>query len=197
MVLVRLGFWTWDSQTMVPQGCRQASITVDPVALLKREHGMILDQLTMIETAMSPRSGGSGVATGTDRVTLRELLQFFTGPVDVHFRREEVLVEDLQRILGRKVEDQEQFKSFLDEHRMLKADATAVMRKLKRKRADGRDSAASKKLGGLRTLNAELRGLIGRYRGHISCEERVLFVLAEMRLTAEQKRRTSRRMLQV
>jgi hemerythrin-like domain-containing protein len=182
---------------MVPQGCRQASIAVDPVALLRREHGMILDQLAMIETAMSPRSGGSGVAKGTDRGTLRELLQFFTGPVDVHFRREEVLVEDLQRILGRKGEDQEQFKSFLDEHRMLKADTAAVMRKLKRKRADGRDSAALKNLGGLRTLNAELRGLIGRYRGHISCEERMLFVLAEMRLTAEQKRRISRRMLQV
>ena len=182
---------------MVPQGCMQASITVDPVALLTREHGMILEQLAMIETAMSPRSVGSGVATGTDRGTLRELLQFFTGPVDVHFRREEVLVADLQRILGRKQEDQEQFQSFLDEHRMLKADATAVMRKLKRKRADGRDSAGLKKLGGLRTLNAELRGLISRYRGHISCEERMLFVLAEMRLTAEQKRRISRRMLQV
>jgi len=182
---------------MVPQRCRQASLTVDPVALLKREHEMILDQLAMIETAMSPRSVGSGVAKGTDRGTLRELLQFFTGPVEVHFRREEVLVADLQRVLGRKQEDQGQFNSYLDEHRMLKADATAVMRKLKRKRADGRDSAALKSLGGLRTLNAELRGLISRYRGHISCEERVLFVLAEMRLTAEQKRRISRRMLQV
>jgi hemerythrin-like domain-containing protein len=182
---------------MVPQGCRQTSITVDPVALLTREHGMILEQLAMIETAMSPRSVGSGVAKGTDRGTLRELLQFFTGPVDVHFRREEVLVADLQRILGRKQEDQEQFQSFLDEHRMLKADATAVMRKLKRKRADGRESAALKNLGGLRALNAEIRALIRRYRGHISCEERVLFVLAEMRLTAGQKRRISRRMLQV
>lgn len=182
---------------MVPKGCKQGGITVDPVALLKREHSMILDQLAMIETAMNPRSVWSGVAKGTDRGTLRELLQFFTGPVEVHFRREEVLVADLQRILGRKQEDQEQFKSFLDEHRMLKADAASAMRKLTRKRADGRDSAALNSLGGLRTLNAELRGLISRYRGHISCEERMLFVLAEMRLTAEQKRRISRRMLQV
>jgi len=158
---------------------------------------MILDQLAMIETAMSPRSAGSGVPNGTDRGTLRELLQFFTGPVEVHFRREEVLVADLQRILWRKQEDQEQFKSFLDEHRMLKADAASVMRQLTRKRADGRDPAPLKGLGGLRTLNAELRGLISRYRKHISCEERMLFVLAEMRLTAEQKRRISRRMLQV
>lgn len=182
---------------MVPQGCKPASITVDPVALLKREHGMILDQLAMIETAMTPRSVRSEVAKGTDRGTLRELLQFFTGPVEVHFKREEVLVVDLQRILGRKPEEQEQFQSFLDEHRTLRADATAVMRKLRRKRADGRDSAGVKKLGGLRTLNAALRALIRRYRGHISCEERMLFVLAEMRLTAGQKRRISRRMLQV
>lgn len=182
---------------MVPQGCKPASITIDPVALLKREHEMILDQLAMIETAMSPRSVGSGEAKGTDRGTLRELLQFFTGPVEVHFKREEVLVVDLQRILGRKQEEQEQFQSFLDEHRTLKTDATAVMRKLRRKRAAGRNSAAVKNLGGLRTLNAELRALIRRYREHISCEERMLFVLAEMRLTAGQKRQISRRMLQV
>ncbi len=158
---------------------------------------MILDQLAMIETAMSPCSAGNGVAKGTDRSTVRELLQFFTGRVEVHFRREEMLIADLQRILGRKQEKQEQFQSFMDEHRMLKADATAVMRKLRRKRADDRDSAVAKNRGGLRTLNAELRALIRRYRGHISCEERMLFVLAEMRLNAEQKRRISRRMLQV
>lgn len=158
---------------------------------------MILDRLAMIETAMSPRAVGRSPAKGTDRATLRELLQFFTGPVDVHFAREEVLVGNLQRVLGRKQEGQEQFQSFLDEHRTLKADAAAVMKKLGRKRADGPDSAAVKTLGGLRTVNAEIHALIRRYREHIACEERVLFVLAEMRLTAEQKRRISRCMLQV
>lgn len=182
---------------MVSPECRRTSITVDPVALLKREHRKILDQLAMIETAMSPRSVGGGEARGTDRETLLELLQFFTGPVDVHFKREAVLVGDLQRILGRKQEKQEQFQSFLDEHRILKAEATAVMRTLRRKRADGRNPAALQGLGGVRTLNTELRALIRRYRGHISSEERLLFVLAEMRLTAEQKRRISRRMLEV
>ena len=158
---------------------------------------MILDRLAMVETAMSPRSSGSGTVKGTNRETLRELLEFFTGPVDVHFKREAMLVGDLRRILGRKQEEQEQFQSFLDEHRLLKADATAVMRKLKRKRADGRDLAVSGDPGGLGTLNAALRALIRRYRGHISCEERMLYVLAEMRLTTQQKRRISRRMLQV
>ena len=73
---------------------------------------MILDQLAMVETARSPRVAGSGVAKGADRSTLRELLQFFTSRVGVHFRREEVLIATLQRILGRKQERQEQFQSF-------------------------------------------------------------------------------------
>ena len=182
---------------MVPQASRRTSLTIDPVALLKREHGLILDQLAMIEAAMGSRAVGRGTAKETDRTTLRELFQFFTGPVEVHFKREEVLVGDLQRVLGRKQEGQKQFQSFLDDHRMLKADAASVMRKLGGRRADGPDSAAVKTLGGLRTVNAEIRALILRYREHIACEERLLFVLAEMRLTAVQKRRISRCILQV
>ena len=61
-MLARSSFCTGDSRTMAPQGHRQTGLTVDPFALLKREHDMILDQLAMIETAMSPRSAGSGVA---------------------------------------------------------------------------------------------------------------------------------------
>lgn len=151
----------------------------------------------MIEMAMSPRSVGRGMAKGTDRATMLELLQFFTGPVEVHFKREEVLVGKLQRLLSRKQEGHEQFQSFLDEHQMLKADAAAVMRELGRKRADSQDSAAVTTLSGLRTVNVKIHELIRRYREHIACEERLLFVLAEMRLTAEQKRRISRCMLQV
>ena len=158
---------------------------------------MILERLAMVETAMSPRSSGSGAVRGTNRDTLRELLEFFTGPVEVHFRREAMLVGDLRRILGRKQEEQEQFQRFLDEHRALKADAAAVMRQLVNKRTDGQDAAASKAFGGLRTLTGELHALIRRYRGQIACEERLLFALAEMRLSAEQRRRISRRMLQV
>lgn len=182
---------------MVPQGRRRTGFAVDPVALLKREHEMILDQLAMIETAMGPRSAGSGASKEPDRSTLRELLQFFTSRVGVHFKREAVLIAALRRILARTQEGREEFQSFLDEHRMLKADATVVMRKLGRKRADGRESAVEGNHAGLRTLNTELRTLIRRYRGHISCEERILFVLAEMRLNAEQKRRISHRILQV
>lgn len=158
---------------------------------------MILDRLVMVETAMSPRSVRSGAVKRTNRDTLRELLEFFTGPVDVHFTREAMLVGSLRRILGRKQDEQEQFQSFLDEHRALKADATAVLRQLARKPADGQDAAESTACDGLRTLTGELYSLIRRYRELIACEERLLFALAEMRLTAEQRRRISRRMLQV
>jgi hypothetical protein len=60
------------------------------------------------------------------------------------------------------------------------------MRQLAKKRTDGQDAAASKAFGGLRTLTGELHALIRRYREQIACEERLLFALAEMRLTAEQ-----------
>ena len=182
---------------MVSQGSRRMSLPVDPVALLEREHRMILDRLAMVETAMSARNVRNGTVKRTNRDTLRELLEFFTGPVDVHFNREEMLVSELRRILGRTQEEQEQFQSFLDEHRALKADATAVMKQLEKSRADGQDEAVSKAFGGLRTLTGELHALIRRYREQIACEERLLFALAEMRLTAEQRRRISRQMLQV
>ncbi len=158
---------------------------------------MILDRLAMVETAMSPCSSGSGTVKRTNRETLRDLLEFFTGPVEVHFKREEMLVDDLRRVLGRRQEEKDQFQSFLEDHRALKADATAVMKQLARKRTDGQDVAGPKACGGLRTLTEDLHALIRRYRELIACEERLLFALAEMRLTDEQRRRISRRMLQV
>lgn len=182
---------------MVSHGSKPTRIAVDPVALLKREHRMILDRLAMVEAAMSSCSVGSGPVKRTNRDTLRELLEFFIGPVDVHFKREAMLVDDLRRLLGRKQEDQEPFQTFLAEHQSLKADATAVMRQLERKRTDGREAATSTVCGKSRMPTGELQALIRRYREQIACEERLLFALAEMRLTAEQRRRISRRMLQV
>lgn len=158
---------------------------------------MILDRLAMVETAMSTCSVGIGTMKRANRETLRELLEFFIGPVEVHFTREELLEGDLRRILSRTQGEQEQFQSFVNEHRALKADATAVMRQLGKQRDDGQDAAASKACGGLRALTGELHALIRRYREQIACEERLLFALAEMRLTAEHRRRISRRMLQV
>ncbi len=182
---------------MVSQGSRRTELAVDPLALLKREHQMILDQLDMVEAAMSPRSLGGGAVKRTNRDTLRELLEFFTGPVDVHFKREAMLVGEVRRVLERKEEEPESFQSFLDEHRALTADATAVMRLLAGKRTGAHGAAAMRTVGGRLTVSGKLRALIRRYREQIACEERLLFPLAEMRLTAEQRRRISRRMLQV
>ena len=182
---------------MVSQASRPTRVTVDPVALLKREHRMILDRLVMVETAMSSCLAGSGAVTRANRDTLRELLEFFSGPVDVHFTREAMLVGSLRRILGREQEAPEQFQGFLDEHRALKADAAAVMSLLAGKRAGGLDATASTSFRGWRTLTGQLDAMIRRYREQIASEERLLFALAEMRLSAEQRRRISRRMLQV
>ena len=159
---------------------------------------MILEQLIMIETTIGPRSSRGSVLTKANRSTLRELIKFFTHRVGVHFKREAMLITALRRILGRKPEEQNQFQSLLDEHRMLKADASAVMKKLNAQgKEENGDSLLPERDGGCRTLAVELRTFVRRYRGHLSCEERILFVLADMRLTAEQKRRISRRMLQV
>ena len=156
---------------------------------------MILDRLVMVETAMNSGSVRSGAVQRANRETLQELLEFFTGPVEVHFTREAMLVNGLRRILGRKQEEREQFQSFLDEHQGLKADATALLRQLEGR--DAQTASASSAGRGLRALTGELHALIRRYRDLIACEERLLFTLAEMRLTAEQRRRISRRMLQV
>ena len=117
-------------RNMVPQGSRRTSLVVDPLALLKREHQMILERLAMIEAAMSSCSSGSGTVKRTNRETLRDLLEFFIGPVDVHFKREEMLVGDLRRILGREQEAKGAVPALLEEHRALKAVATAVMQQL-------------------------------------------------------------------
>ncbi len=81
---------------MVSPDNTRTRIVVDPVALLKREHRMILDRLMMVETAMSSCSVGNDSATQTNRETLHELLEFFTGPVDVHFTREAMLAGSLR-----------------------------------------------------------------------------------------------------
>lgn len=175
-----------------------SKFSVDPVALLQREHAVILEQLVMIETTIGPRTRGRAVLTETNQNTLRELLRFFTRRVSIHFKREEMLITALRRIFSRKPAEQNQFQSLLDEHRMLKTDAAAVMKKLNAQgKEENGDALLPERNGGCRTLEAALRTFARRYRGHLSCEERILFVLADMRLTAEQKQRISRRMLQV
>jgi hemerythrin-like domain-containing protein len=161
---------------------------VDPLALLRREHEQILDQLRMLETTVGVRRAGSG-ADEQRRITLRELLGFFTKRVGVHFKRESVLISALAKVLGRSPDECGWLDNLEMEHRVLKADAAGIARhvstrKTGRAKTDGVDSSG-------------IRAFIQRYRSHLASEERILFLLAERRLTAEQRRQTGRRMLEV
>lgn len=169
-------------------------MAIDPVALLKREHEMILDQLRMIETIIGPRGAASrGARADTlpkpDRDTLRQLFRFFTNRVGVHFKREAVLIAALSGALRRKREERKQFDGLAEEHRALRSDAAGIAKKLNGKAASASSADGADPFG--------IRSFVRQYRGHLSCEERILFVLAEMRLTAEQKQRVSHRMLQM
>lgn len=175
---------------------RQTDRRIDPFALLKREHEVIQEQLRMIESIIDSHGSGprvtrtrNGVMTEPDRHTLREILRFFTGQVGVHFKREAVLVSVLNHVPGRKRDEYERFKSLLIEHRALKADAAGIAKALTRENVYRSDPAAADPFG--------LRAFIRHFRGHLSYEERIFFVLAERRLTVEQKQQVSYHMLQV
>jgi hemerythrin-like domain-containing protein len=162
---------------------------VDPVALLKREHEMILEQLHMIEATIGRKSRQGCALLEPGRSTLCELFRFFTGRVGVHYKREATLISALSRVVGRKNGEREQFESLLCEHRTMKADAAGIMKQLVKHTASPSYADGADPLG--------IRSFVKRFRNHIACEERILFVLADMRLAPEQKQRVSHRMLQV
>jgi hemerythrin-like domain-containing protein len=148
----------------------------------------------MLETVTSPvvadvRRAGMRVLAKPERKTLRELLRFFTGRVGVHFKREAVLITALRRVIGRGHAERNEFENLLFEHRVLKADAAAIAKKLGSTSPSVAEGNGNDPYG--------IRPFIRHYRGHISCEERILFVLAQMRLTPGQRQRISQRMLQV
>ncbi|MEW6544844.1 MAG: hemerythrin domain-containing protein [Nitrospirota bacterium] len=183
-------------QKWVPahRGNGRTGLLLDPIALLTREHEMIREQLRMIEAIVGPRganphgSGMHGLAE-SDRDTLRQLFRFFTSRVGVHFKRESLLIAALTRTRGQKRGEREQFDTLLLEHRALKAGAAGILRKLNQKPAHAADDGGADPFG--------ILTFVKRYRGHLACEERILYVLAEMRLTAQQKQWISQRMLHV
>ncbi len=196
------------------RGYSRSGALVDPVALLKREHKGIRDQLDMIEAVIGPRRDWGHAReyvkamwmmlqqerpatigrTGStmDRDTLRELFRFFTGPVGVHFAREEVLIRTLGRTLTQRREEWKQLENILLEHRVLKTDARGILKRLTRKTAGAAGENGTDLFG--------ISSFVQRYRELIAFEEHilyVLYVLAEMRLTADQKLRLGQRMLQI
>ena len=148
-----------------------------------------MKQLRMIEETIGPQPGRAEPLAKPDRDTLRQFLRFFTGRVGVHYKREEALIRVLGRLLGHKREEGEQLQHLLVEHRAMKSDAARIAKTLKGRAGDEPCANGSDPLG--------LRTFVRQCRAHISCEERVLFLLAEMRLTSEQKTRISHRMLQM
>lgn len=162
---------------------------VDPVALLKREHEMILMQLDMIEVTIGPNGKIGTALQEPGRSTLCELFRFFTGRVGVHYKREATLISALGRIVGRQQGERERFQSLVREHRAMKADATGIVKRLSKSTASHFGTGGADPLG--------IRSFVKRFRNQIAWEERILFILADMRLTAEQKFNVSHRMLQV
>jgi hypothetical protein len=152
---------------------------------------MILNHLGMIEAVLGAGSGRPHTLPARsldrpERGTLRELFRFFTSRVGVHFKREAVLIRAVGRTLGRGREAHDQFDHLLAEHRVLKADASRILMKLK--------------AGGVSRPSADpygIRAFVTHYRGHLACEERILYVLAGTRLSVEHKHRVACRMLQV
>ncbi|TAJ26781.1 MAG: hemerythrin domain-containing protein [Nitrospirae bacterium] len=165
------------------------SMVPDPLHLLKREHEVMLDHLRMIETTIAPRTTRSRVTAEPDRRTLCELFRFFTDRVSIHFSREAVLMVALSRSFGQEQTARKRFEGLRREHRELRADAAGIMKAL-----NGKSSGASGVAG---TDPFRIRSFIQRYRTHLAYEERILFVLAELRLTVEQRLRISHRMLQM
>ncbi len=166
---------------------------VDPVALLKRKHKMIRDQIEMVEAVIGSRRGRRRLASGRARSqpdldTLRELFRFFTDRVRVHFAREKVLITALSRTLGRGREERKPLENMLHEHHALRTEAAGIFKRL------GRTSARAAQ----NTVDvSEIRSFVRHYREQIACEEHVLYVLAELRLSPKERQRVGSRMLEL
>lgn len=166
---------------------------VDPVALLKREHKVIRDQIEMIEAVLGlcrgrTRTAGGRARSQPDRDTLRELFRFFTGRVRVHFTREKVLIKALGRTLARGREERKPLEDILLEHHALRSEAAGIFKRLSRKSASAAQNAVDL---------SKIRSFVQHYREQIAYEEHILYVLAELRLSPEERQRVSSRMLQV
>lgn len=162
---------------------------IDPIALLVREHAVIHDRLRLMERAIGSSSGSTAPQSSPDQEVLRDLLEFFTARVQVHFRREAVLTGALARSRKRTASEQQHFEALLGEYRALRAQGAHVTKQLVKH---------------LRRMPEELESdgravvaLIRQYRDHIRWQESVLFPLAVRRLSRREKMAVGQRMLQV
>lgn len=159
---------------------------VDPLELLKREHEMILGQLSKLEDEARGEAGGG--AEGRRR--LRAVLRFFTKTIGIHFKREAILFSAMARAMGA---EGYAFRAVACEHHALKEGASSLSRALRlggRRLTGGSDA-------GSRDFRRKVKAFTGLYRWHIAYEERVLFVTSAMHLGEFEKGRIAGRMLEV
>lgn len=182
-----------ENSTRLPSGRRLAT-KIDPIALLKREHEIILDQLCSIDGMIGPGPEEVSLAAGRllagpARTDLQELLGFFADRVEVHFEREEILIEALARKLRSKQDKRERLEEVIREHRFLQAEATRIVHLLGNSHGESAPSGEADL--------APIRSFVRHFGWHLCWEEHRLFALAEARLTTNQKCQVGCRMLQV
>lgn len=145
--------------------------TNDPVCLLKSEHVVLLGQLRLLERAEE---------TGEETVAvLRTLIRDSA----VHFRREVLLFRALGPKLG---SGGRSLCPLTDEHRALRRNAERLLKDitLPRKNADTKGGARRR-----------LRQFTRQFRAHIQHEEKVVYLLAQTRLTEQHRSKVAKQML--
>ena len=145
--------------------------TDDPLALLKNDHKALLGQLGILERFERKQEE---IAT---------LLKTILRDCTVHFKREAILFNALDEKLntgGRSLHP------LIQEHRELKKHITRLIKQLT-------PSNGVSKLP--MTIRQDLRKLTNDFRAHIQHEEKVVFLLAETRLSNKSQLSVFRKML--
>ena len=146
--------------------------TEDPVTLLQHDHTAILAQLRILDRVESKQQGITTV--------LKTLLRDCT----VHFNREAILFHALDEKLntgGRS------FHPLIQDHRDLKKHVTSLIKQLTPIHGASKLPTATRH---------DLRELTKDFRAHIHHEEKVVFLLAETRLTKKTRLSVFRKMLE-
>lgn len=174
-----------------------------PIALLHREHEIILMRLALLEQAVRLLRGSRVLASHYGyreaRESLQEQVKFFARAVRVHFKREAILFAALARTLASKGDKLEGLDS---EHSTLTTLAARMREALTR--GQGRQSDAPSDPQEVQIprldsqkLRAASQDYIALFRDHIAFEEKLLLPLAEKRLNDAQKRKIWNRMMDV
>ena len=145
--------------------------TEGPVALLKNDHKALLGQLGILERFER------------EQEEIATVLKTILRDCSVHFKREAILFHALDKKLntgGRSLHP------LIREHRDLKKQVTSLLKQLTQ-------STGVSKLPA--TIRQDLREFATGFRTHIQHEERVVFLLAETRLTKKTQLLVFRKML--